>query len=431
MPLPRMQANIFALRSNASYTPTLIGFGAYEEGAAADFNMMAWSMMGAEAVSDGKGGTILPDIVSVVNAYSTYFFVGAGMKGSDAAAVVALGGAVTFGLESNWAGRPEDNAGIEGTLASALQLSQLVGAANWRVQALVYRAAYDALVKARVSAEKAVEASVYSTLSLAWSVGVDSALAQGSALLARGVSPPTVPPLLSVMRTAYANINATLGLSVLQGQEPDLGLPAWNCSLSDIPFLTHSLTAIAALPSTDAKLAAVAALVGWTQAPAGGWYDALGDIDPAAHPHLDPGQGVASDPSFYFTPLQAFTGSNNNPAVGAMRVSWRTFAQGFYDYALTLRYTTLGPGPYTLRLVYFSDGNINGDSGIPYRLTANGNYVIQDYVVPAYPMVVSTYDLPVAVTSSGSLTVACNQHPGVSGSGRSCQIAEVWLYPTP
>ena len=43
--MPRQHYNIMSLRSNASYTSRLIGFGAYSEGAAADFNMMLWSYL--------------------------------------------------------------------------------------------------------------------------------------------------------------------------------------------------------------------------------------------------------------------------------------------------------------------------------------------------------------------------------------------------
>ena len=39
----------------------------------------------------------------------------------------------------------------------------------------------------------------------------------------------------------------------------------------------------------------------------GGYFDDLGATDTALAPHLDPGQGWLSDPSFYFTPLRVGT----------------------------------------------------------------------------------------------------------------------------
>lgn len=170
----------------------------------------------------------------------------------------------------------------------------------------------------------------------------------------------------------------------------------------------------------------------WWAAPPvpGSYYDALGSIDPAAHPRLDAGQGVATDPSFYFTPLQAFTGLNNNAPVAASRLSWRTFVQGFYDYQPTLRYTALNSTvAYELRVVMFSDGQ-PGDSAVPVRLTANGDTVLWGYSPPPYPMTVLSFPLPLALTAAGNLTIACNQVPGTSGSGRCCQLSEVWLLPT-
>ena len=113
-----------------------------------------------------------------------------------------------------------------------------------------------------------------------------------------------------------------------------------------------------------------------------------------------------------------------------MRVSWRTFIQGFYSYNVTLQYAGLEPSQtYTLQIVYFSDGQ-SGDSSIPYRLTANGVYVLHDYMPAPYPMQKLSFALSAALTASGELTIQCNQLPGESGSGRSCQISEVWLLPS-
>lgn len=48
--MPRQQYDIMSLRSNASFSNRLIGFGAYSEGAAADFNMMLWSYLSSGRV---------------------------------------------------------------------------------------------------------------------------------------------------------------------------------------------------------------------------------------------------------------------------------------------------------------------------------------------------------------------------------------------
>ena len=439
IPMPLQQANIVNVRANASYIGKLIGFGAYSEGAASDLNMMLWSYMTSKATAgSGITPTIMPHVNDVIAAYAEHFFTDGVMNSTTAAAVVSAVSQLLFGLEANWKGHPESNANIDSTFSTLQGLLELVNGTksalelNWRLESYAYRANYDALIKTRMSYENRAVEQAYSTLSAARQLGVDAAIGDALALLDAPNDNPVLPVFLANMHKLYGMINDTIGLLSLQGQEPDLGLGNWNCSLGDLRFLSTTLHNISDLDGDIAKLAAIDELVTWTQCPtAGCFYDNLGDVLPEAHPRLDPGQGILSDPSYYFTPLQAFTGSNNDAGVGTMRASWRSFVQGFYDYHITLRYTDLDPTtPYTLRIVYFSDGR-GGDSQIPYRLTANGDYDIHPYMIPPYPMRVLEFDLPAAVTANGSLVLECNQTPGTSGSGRCCQISETWLFPTP
>jgi hypothetical protein len=439
-PMPKLFSNLLAVRSNSSFS-RLIGFGSYSEGAAADFNMMMLSCLASEAtVAPDNVSTVFPGVSTAVSAYATYFFVNASMSPAVASTVSQGVAQALFGLEQNWVGHPQDNPNIQatfGTLA-AVDAASVVGNVslstyNWRFQALMYRSAYDSVLQTRASFEAALVASAYSELALAGDVGVDVALTRVQALLSTPNSDPALQEYLGVLHNMFAALNASIGLPVMQAQTQDLSISQWNNSISDVLFLVASVNAIMSSGGNDTvKLMEVRGLVNWEQPPVpGGYYDKLGDILWTSHPHLNPGEGWLSDPSYYHTPLQAFTGQDNQATVAAMRLSWRTFVQGLYAYNTTLDYSGLNAqAAYSLVVVYFSDGG-SGDSATPYRLVANGEYIVHDYMPPPYPMTKLQFQLPASVTSSGSLTLQCSQQPGLAGSGRNCQICEVWLYPSP
>lgn len=258
------------------------------------------------------------------------------MSNSTANVVIALASQLLFGLEDNWAGHSEINPSIPNTQSTLVELLEVTSNhsmidSNWRLQALAYRADYDSLIHARTAWESAVVAEAYSILSTTNSTNAASVLKQALTALQSPNTNPSLPLFLSDMERLMAAINQSIGLTVLQGQAPDLGFPNWNCSLGDTEFLIDAIGyAYGLLPNVSSALAAVRALLDWSTPVPGGYYDNLGDCDPSAHPHLDPGQGSESDPSFYFTPLVAFTGSNDEPAAAASRASWRTFSQILY-----------------------------------------------------------------------------------------------------
>jgi hypothetical protein len=403
--------------------------------------MMLMSYLSSEAtMASDNVSTVFPDLSTAVTAYATYFFVNASMNAAVSSIVSHGVSSALFGLEQNWVGHPEDNTKIQATFdtLTAVDAASVAGNVslstyNWRFQALLYRSAYDSLLQTRASFESMIVSSTYSGLALAEEVGVTTALSRAQSVLSTPNTDPSLLDYLTVLQDMFSALNASMGLSVMQAQTQDLSISQWNNSISDVTFLSSALNVIANSTANDTvKLGEVDKLVNWEQPPvAGGCYDQLGDIIPSSHPHLNMGEGSWSDPSYYHTPLQAFTGQDNQAAVAAMRLSWRRFVQGLYAYNTTLDYAGLDTEtPYTLRIVYFSDGG-SGDSATPYRLVANGGYLIHDYMPPPYPMTVLQFSLPASLTADGVLTVQCSQQPGLAGSGRNCQICEVWLYPTP
>ncbi len=297
-------------------------------------------------------------------------------------------------------------------------------------QAYLYRAAYDAFVHSRAAFESSLVELAYDTLA-AGAGGVDASVAAALRVLNTSIPDASVTPLRTLMAQLVADLNVSVGVMVLQCQNPSLSFGNLDAPISDVGFLTHSLTGIAALGNATARAQAVSALLQWGGGGGGGGlYDWLGATADAPRPHLDPGQGATSDPSFYFTPLQSFEGLT--PQSNVTRMSWRTFVQAFYDASVTLRYSAdeiEAGAAYTLRVVYFA--STNWQPGHPQnRLVVNGNYVVHDYMYPPYPMEVLQFTIPGNVTAAGGgLQLSCNQPPGLGTSGRCCQISEVWLTP--
>jgi hypothetical protein len=105
-----------------------------------------------------------------------------------------------------------------------------------------------------------------------------------------------------------------------------------------------------------------------------------------------------------------------------------TSACAMYDAPLSMSYSGLHKSSsYQLRVVYGYDSLDSPSSSCQLRLIANDNLVITDYVTKPWPPAPINYQLPLSVTSSGSLKLTWNAKPGQGGSGRCTQLAEVWL----
>ena len=59
-------------------------------------------------------------------------------------------------------------------------------------------------------------------------------------------------------------------------------------------------------------------------------------------------------------------------------------------------------------------------------LRAN-THLLHDYFLPPSPMARVSFPVPRAATAGGSLSLSCGQRKGTGGTGRTCNIAEVWL----
>ena len=436
-PLPSWTAHIVELRSNGS-TPT-VGVGAYSEGLGDDLNKMLWSALAQDA------SLSLDDAVLQ---YARFFF------GAPAAAKWA---AALKGLEANWKGSPgAANTVIPQTLAQIESLVETDSAnctpakctrADWRAQMYLKRAYYDAYVRRRYMFEVELnEQDAWRALAQAPAVGSLPALAAARAALARRDPNASLAAHLRVhvFRLAAA-LNASIGLEVLGNQDVTGNLKTIDTPLSDAAFIKDAVRTITAMASETARLAGIAKLVNHSDPGPGGFYDNLGATDVHLAPHLDTGEGVKSDPGFYFTPLRV--GPTAHSLDLNIRRSWSQYAMSFFDYpAVRLTYAGLeATRVYEAHVVFntlpepaSTGGGVgSGDNGHPMRLVATdrveGTAVVVwpppplNYSSAPWPMTKTIAPIPHSLTRGGSFSLSCNQPPGLNGNGRTCQISEVWL----
>jgi hypothetical protein len=125
------------------------GFITYSEGCHDDVNKMVWSVLGWDEQAD---------LHEALRQYGRYFISPAlGNRFADG----------LFALERNWTGSVLDNRGIEDTLKLFQAMERDAGPRdklNWRFQQALYRAYYDAFVRARLQHEIAAADSARAKL---------------------------------------------------------------------------------------------------------------------------------------------------------------------------------------------------------------------------------------------------------------------------
>jgi hypothetical protein len=169
------------------------------------------------------------------------------------------------------------------------------------------------------------------------------------------------------------------------------------------------------LESDESRLREIDAIVHWTDPGPGGFYDELGN--PSRRPHLVRGSAYAKDPAFYRSPLTGFAYSSSR------RISWCRHAESLYEAPLRMRYAGLDPSaPYKIRIVYAGDVFRNR-----IRLLANDTIEVHPWIAKNLNLKPVEFDIPPAATRGGELNLSWTQDAGRGGSGRGCQIAEVWL----
>ncbi len=400
-PRPQQMAHIFRYAR-----PHTAGFITYSEGCHDDVNKVIWSALGWDDKADLRG---------VLRQYGRYFV-------SPALADRFADG--LFALERNWTGPAMENAGIDETLKLFRAMERDAGPReklSWRFQQALYRAYYDAYVRARLRHEVGATDAARAKLREAGRLGSREAMAAAEAILDRAAKEKPAIELRArageLAEALFQSIRAQLSVAKYHAISVGRGasLDTIDAPLSDAAWLRAEIAAARKLPDEPARLARLGACVHREDPGPGGFYDDLGD--PLRQPHLVRGPGWEKDPGYYLTPLSTISRAGVPPASPR---AWWTQTQTHYDTPLRMRYTGLDKGAaYRLRVVY---GRAEGRK---VRLTAGEGLEVHGW--EGKQLQPLEFDVPAGATARGELTLTWRQEPGQTGAGRGCQVAEVWL----
>ncbi len=401
-PRPSDEALIFR-----SLLPYVSDFITYSEGANDDVNKFVWS---------GLGWDPKTDVVQILREYSRYFI---GERYTD---VFAQG---LLALERNWRGPLAANAGVYTTLEQFQAMERAAAPRdllNWRFQQALYRAYYDAYVRARLLHETAVEGRAIERLRAARSGESVAAIAEARRLLDESANRPAADWRLRVYTLAEAlfqSIHQQLSVERYQAIAVGRGatLDSLETPLNNRGWLIARFGEILALATEEERMRAIDRIVRWTDPGPGGYYDDLGN--PGQQPHLVGGLPYEEDPQRFKSTL---TGFGYRPD---WRLSWMTHAESFWETPLQMRYGGLDrTAQYRVRIVYAGDA-FGPDMRI--RLVADDKYEVHPPIRKELPITPVEFDVPVEATRDGELTLTFSAPPGIGSAGRGNQIAEVWL----
>ncbi len=404
-PRPTDEAKI--LRHAADHS---IGFITYSEGINDDVNKFVWSSLGWDPEMN---------VVDALRQYSR-FFIGPEYEEDFAQGLMAL--------ERNWKGPLLTNEGVYTTLQQFQGMERKASPGtllNWRFQLALYRAYYDAYVRARLLFETNLEEQAISRLRRADEVGCLTALDEAEKLLKRANLEKPAPDwrlrIFQLAEALFQSIRMQLSVDLYQAISVGRGanLDTVDVPLNDRRWLVDRFNEIRGIESERERLDQIRSILSWKDPGPGGYYDDLGNIP--NQPHLVPGNVYAEDPAFFETPLVGFRCGQG------WKLSWCDYADNLYESSVNIRYQDLDPNAaYAVRIVY-AGAYRRGETVIRVRLVADGEHEVHDWMPKPSPIEPVEFEVPKVATSDGELTLSCWAEPGRGGPGRGCQIGELWL----
>lgn len=418
-PRPEDEATLFRATN-----PGTIGFISYSEGCNDDVNKAVWSALGWA-----------PDrpVIDVLRDFSRVFI------GPDHAEGFAQG---LLALERNWRGPLIANAGVENTLAQFQAMERSVPPRtlrNWRFQQALFRAYYDAYTRRRLLHESNLESLALDRLRNAATGGAQAAMGDAERILdevnSTRVAPELRARIFELGEALFQSISMQLSVERYKAIAVDRGasLDTIDYPLNNRPWLKERFARIRRLPDEAAKLKAIAEILDWENPGPGGFYDDPGN--PARQPHLVRSLTLAQDPGRFDSPRVGFeedlvVDEPDEKPDTARRMAWIDHAEALYEGVLRMHYTDLDPrASYKLRVVYAGDNpkrKLRLQAG-----TGTAALEIHPLMLRPFPYKPLEFDLPIQVTSSGTLDLSWTGEPGLGGNGRGCQVSEVWLIRKP
>ena len=397
--------------------PNTAGFISYSEGCNDDVNKAVWSALNWN-----------PDqsVTDVLREFSRYF-IGEPQAESFAQGLLAL--------ERNWRGPLLANDGVNTTLHQFQDMERTATPAvkaNWRFQQALFRAYYDAFLRARLISETALEDKAMESLRAAGRLGSRLAMQQAELQLNRALIEPAAADLrarvFELGDALFQSIRMQLSVTRHQAIGVDRGasLDTADYPLNNRRWLMEQFEQVRRLKTEVERLDALQRLVTWTDPGPGGFYDDTGNI--ARQPHVVRGLPFAEDPASLRSSKVGFEEGDvvdepDEKPEAAMRMSWLDHAESLVDQPLVMRYTDLDPtARYKVRLMYVGDA-----PKLKIRLVANGSLEIHPLLRKEFPYKPVEFDLPSAATQGGALELSWTREPGLGGNGRGCQVSEVWL----
>ena len=399
-PRPVDEAKIFRLLA-----PYTVGSITYSEGCNDDVNKIVWSTLGWNPDAN---------LVEILRDYSRYF-IGHQYTDTFAQGLMAL--------ERNWRGQLATNANVDTTRDQFQQMERAASPfvrANWRFQQALYRAYYDAYLRARLLYETAVEREAIAELRNARALGSLTAMNRAEQILEHTIEHPAPELRARVFELAEAlfqSIRMQLSVPRYQAISTDRGasLDTIDNPLNNRGWLAQNFASIRQKPEEAERLKELDRIVDWENPGPGGFYDDLGDA--ARQPHLVRGKDYAEDPAFLESPLIGFS---YRPA---LRSSWWNHAESLGDAPLKMRYRDLDPhAEYKIRVVYAGDS-----PNVQIRLVANGSIEIHHLMKKPAPVAPVEFDIPAEATRNGELELTWSRDPSLGGNGRGNQVSEIWL----
>jgi hypothetical protein len=402
---PRPVDEAIIYRSLLTHTSDFI---TYSEGANDDVNKVVWSSLGWDPKTD---------VLQILREYGRYF-IGDEYTDSFAQGLMAL--------ERNWRGPLTANTAVYTTLEQFQSMERAAAPRdlhNWRFQQALYRAYYDAHVRARLLHETAVEERALERLHTVRRGESLQAIADAGRVLEETQRTAAAADwrlrVYTLAEALFQSIRQQLSVERYRAIAVDRGatLDSFETPLNDGGWLRARFVEVAALDKEDDRLAAISRIVRWTDPGPGGYYDDLGN--PAEQPHLIRGLPFAEDPGGFQSTMTGFT---YRPE---WRLSWITYAESLWDTPVEMRYGGLDPAAhYRVRVVYTGDAL---GANTPIRLVANGEYEIHPPMKKPNPVKPVEFDIPIEATRSGDLKLTFTGPADVGGGGRGTQVAEVWL----
>ncbi len=385
--------------------PLSEGFITYSEGVNDDFNQFLWFALGWNPKTHPK---------TVARDYARMFI------GDPRAA------RLPFALEGNWRGDPATNRSIPATLRLADTISP-AAYADWRLDALRYRAVYDALVRKRLIAARQRQSAALRLLAQSRPGGAVQATTRAHAILEQADGPE-----IAALQTRLSSLaedlwhKAGLQLSVKRygasNIERGANLDRAHVDLNDRVALEQGMADALHLPGEQARIAALHALADPQRKADHALYDDLGN--PQAELHLVRATDKNAAPDLRDTAIDGI--ADHTPEDGWLLADI-TYAETLYDRPIRLHYSHLSPRKrYRLIARYAGE-----DYQLPMRLVANGRWELHAPLSRARNPMTVTIDIPPAATRHGVLDLAWTRPEGLGGSGRGHQIARTWLIPLP